>query len=361
MPYENDFVVLPDGKTIVGSDGTDPKKLMMEDITKKNPRQIMTHNKEIGTLLFDSLTQSLLVGDGNGHVTQYKKENGSFTMVKEYGNVGVGGVMSHAQVRGFAIFAGDNRSLIAIDIKNQKLVKRYVETAYEFILSLQVCLTNNHRIFLTVSGWKPDFSSGKSDIFDVTCMAIKDSSSLQKFPFKDLSKANETILIQQMAIESKEETISKLKKYEYEIEIYKQKLDELENKYKYMKEASELIFYENQITKNSFLLLEPRIEFQNKRLISKLFMIDNLRKQYTHHLHNPPKFTSFDREDQSQTILKLEEEIQSLGNQQAQNLKCLQQSIQIQKKNKKDSESLRSKKEKIKKQLIDFQGFIKNR
>ena len=70
--YENGFLALPDGKTVVGADASDKKKLMMQDITSKNPKQIGTHSGSIRTLLFDKPTETLLVGDYEGHVKQYK-------------------------------------------------------------------------------------------------------------------------------------------------------------------------------------------------------------------------------------------------------------------------------------------------
>ena len=76
VDYESNFLVLPDGKTIVGCDGSDKKKLVVEDITLQNPREIAIHSGFIETLLFDNATQSLLVGDQSGHVKQYEKQKG---------------------------------------------------------------------------------------------------------------------------------------------------------------------------------------------------------------------------------------------------------------------------------------------
>ena len=87
--HENNFLVLLDEKTIVGPDGSNQEKLIIEDITLRNPRQIGAHGNWIYTVLFDILTQNLLVGDLNGHVMQYTMVNQSFTMVKDFGDVGL--------------------------------------------------------------------------------------------------------------------------------------------------------------------------------------------------------------------------------------------------------------------------------
>ena len=358
MFYDNFFLVLPDGKTVVGPDGSDNNKLIMEDITQNNPRVIATHNDHTQTVLFDSLTESLLVGDLLGHVKQYKKENGSFTLLKDYGNVNVGQVKSSAQVGRFAIFGGEDNTLVAIDVKNQKILKRSVETAYEEIHNLQICLMNHHRIFLSVSGYDSDFSSELTDLFDVSSLAMNDPTTLKNFPFKDLSEANQRFLIQQMTIESQEETIEELKKCKNENEILKRKLEEAESNYQSLKEKYESILIENESIRNKFLLLKPEIDTKNQRLIKKFFIFDKLRRQYVHKLHNPPKFTFFDQEDQSQTIVDMEKEIELLNDRNSNIFECLQKSIENEKKTKIKNQSLRIKRKEIQKELQEFQTFI---
>ena len=210
MFLENHFLVLPDGKTVVGPDASDRTKLIMEDITQGNRTEIATHGGIILTLLFDPRTETLLVGDQSRHVKQYKRENKSFTLIKDYGDVGVDWIWSSARVGEFAIFGGDNPSLVAIAIKNQPLHKGVLKTAYKSVYSLQVCFTNNHKILLSVSGSDPNFSPDKSDLFDVTCMAVYDPNLREVFPFKDLSQANKTIVNLQMTIQAQQETIDEL-------------------------------------------------------------------------------------------------------------------------------------------------------
>ena len=359
--YLNHFLVLPDAKTIVGVDGSDREKLVMEDISEGKSTLIGKNSDEISSLLFHSPTQSLLVGDIDGYIKQYKKLNGSFTLVKDYGDVDVGSIWSSAQVGQFAIFGGSNGSLVVIDIKNKMFIKGFLETAYESINSLQVCFTNYHRIFLSVSGIKPDFSSGKSNIFDITCMGRNDPSSFKNFPYKNLSEANQAILVQQMAIESLEEKIEGLNKYKYEHAIYKQKLKEAEIKYQSLEKKYQSNKIENESIRDKFLILKPKIDKKNKRLNQKLFIIDKLRRQYTQKFHEPPKFTFFDNEDKSKTISDLENEISLLNDRNIHIANYFHQSIENQKINKEKEESLKIKSEKIEKQILDFYDFIKKR
>ena len=167
---ENNFLVLPDAKTVVGADYSDREKLIVEDITLRNPRQIGKHDDVISTVLFDSLTQSLLVGDSSGHVKQYKKENQSFTMVKDYGNVGVDEILSSTQVGRFAIFGGSKYLLVAIDISEQRLSPGRLKSPFLWTYTLQVCQGIGSNVYLSLGGEYPKYSSDASDFLDVTLL-----------------------------------------------------------------------------------------------------------------------------------------------------------------------------------------------
>ena len=166
--YENNFLVLPDAKTVVGADGSDKKKLIVEDITQGNPTQIGTHGGIIQTVLFDSLTQSLLVGDIYGTLKQYKKEKQSFTMVKDYGKVGC--VFSSTQVGRFSIFGGGKNSLVAIDILRQQVCPGRLKSPFIITYSLQVCEGAGSNVYLSLGGYNPNYSSDASDFLDVTLL-----------------------------------------------------------------------------------------------------------------------------------------------------------------------------------------------
>ena len=140
----------------------------MEDITLRNPRQIGTHVGWISTVLFDSLTQSLLVGDFDGHLKQYKKVNQSFTIVKDYGELDVGCVLSSTQVGRFAIFGGNDRSLVAIDISKQRVFPGRLKSPFKNAYSLQVCQGIGSNVYLSLGGSSPEYSSDAFDFLDVT-------------------------------------------------------------------------------------------------------------------------------------------------------------------------------------------------
>ena len=177
--YESKLIVLPDAKTIIGVNSSYPNKLMMEDITKGNPTKIVKHSHEILTLLFDSMTETLLVGDTSGQVKQYKKrkksnfcglleDSDSFKLLKDYGDVGVGWILSSAQVGPLAIFGGKQNSIVAINILEQRLCEGFIESPFRDTLSLQVCQGVDSNVYLSVGGEYPDYSLDVSDYLDVT-------------------------------------------------------------------------------------------------------------------------------------------------------------------------------------------------
>ena len=160
--------MLPDGKTVVGRDESDKKKLMIEDITSNSPAQIGEHKDDIRTLLFDEASKTLLVGDDSGHVLQYKQgESGEFSLLKDYGNVGVGCVRSSTQVGDFTVFGGTKQKIKVIDIQSQRLLEGSIETAYEDINSLRACRLTSEKVLLSVGGRNPSFSESKTDVFEI--------------------------------------------------------------------------------------------------------------------------------------------------------------------------------------------------
>ena len=170
VQFENSFFILPDGKTIVGPDGSDWNKLIVEDITLRNPTQIGTHGCSIITVLWNSLTQSLLVGDLKDEVKQYKKVNHSFTMIKDYGYVGVDRVFSSTQLGRLAIFGGGDRSLVVIDTSEQRICPGRLKSPFLKTYSLQICEGVGSKVYLSLGGYEPEYSWDASDFLDVTLL-----------------------------------------------------------------------------------------------------------------------------------------------------------------------------------------------
>ena len=89
-------------------------------------------------------------------------------MVKDYGKVGVDRVFSSTQVGRFAFFGGGDRSLVAIDICEQRLCPGRLKSPFLKTYSLQVCKGLGSKVYLSLGGYDPEYSSDKSDCMDVT-------------------------------------------------------------------------------------------------------------------------------------------------------------------------------------------------
>ena len=171
--YEKHFLVLHDGRTIVGVDGNNQNTIIMEDITTNKAVSFGKHKGTIETLLYDQVTQSLFAGDRSGHVKQYKRGSSSthaFSLVKDYGDVGIYSVYSSAQVGRFALFGGCNCTLVAIDIQERRLFKNITRSLFLSTFSLRVCHGQENKVYLSLGGDDPCYYSTVSDFLDVTKM-----------------------------------------------------------------------------------------------------------------------------------------------------------------------------------------------
>lgn len=169
--FENNFLVLPDGKTIVGPDGSDKKRLMVEDITQNNPSQVAKHRNIIRNLLYDDKSRTLFAEDDSQHVIQYKRTEdlSSFSYLKDYGDLKIGGVISSTRIGDYAFFGGWNlHKIIAIYIPENHLCQGTMKTAFSKVFSLRECRVSESETFLSVGGSNPAHSERCSDIYKVS-------------------------------------------------------------------------------------------------------------------------------------------------------------------------------------------------
>jgi hypothetical protein len=74
---ENNFLILPDGKTIIGVDASNTNHLFMEDITRSDGsayHQIATHGKHIWSVFYNLISKTIFVGNDGGKVIEYQQE-----------------------------------------------------------------------------------------------------------------------------------------------------------------------------------------------------------------------------------------------------------------------------------------------
>ena len=169
--HESNFLVMPDGKTIVGRDAANEKRLVAEDITSNTITEIGTLSSTIYTVLYDPKSRSLFAGDKDGHLHQYAcqktGETYSFVLVKDHGDIGLGRLRSSELVGDLAIFGGSTACLAAVDIPKKELMTGTFKPAFSDIYSLQAYEVSKSSTLLSVGGYKPSYSSTVSDIFEV--------------------------------------------------------------------------------------------------------------------------------------------------------------------------------------------------
>jgi hypothetical protein len=188
--YGKHFTVLPDQKTLIGVDKLDKKTLIMEDLTSDQPPVIIgKHSSFVYTLIFIEETNMLLVGDHGSNVIQYKldPECNTWSIVKNYGNLGIFQVVSNTKIGQFVIFGGYGKSsLRVIDSNEMEMVGYPYETAIQNVLSLSICEVSPSQVYLSVSGSSSDYSKNCSNILDITKF-LKEKNLLEQVVSKKSS------------------------------------------------------------------------------------------------------------------------------------------------------------------------------
>jgi hypothetical protein len=194
--HENGFLVLPDGKTILGVEfKNEINVLFMEDITRNNAnayRQIIKYGHLIFNLLYNPISKTLFVGDNNGCAAQYQQDvNGeTWTLAKNYGNLMIGPIFSVSQIGDFVLFGGGGSFAIkAINTSTETLLSGTLRTAIGSIYSLQVCKLPENKVYLSVCGQNPHYKNDQTDIYDVTELA-----KTVEYQFQLQEKLEETLV-----------------------------------------------------------------------------------------------------------------------------------------------------------------------
>lgn len=168
VQFENHFTILSDNNTIIAVDAEEQNLVMMEDITDEISHTcIGTHQEKIKTISINENRDRVLVGEHDGHLTQYRMVDHFWSIEKEYGNVQVGNIMSSTIFGNLAVVGGNKNKIRLVDLEKKEFVESPIETAIELIYSPQLCL-DSRSVILTIGGLTPNYSKNKTDLFDVT-------------------------------------------------------------------------------------------------------------------------------------------------------------------------------------------------
>ena len=168
--YENSFVLSDDGRHVIGPDASDRRRILMEDLSTGASFRFGENQRNIFTLFFDQDSRTLLAGDWKGHLVEYDLDlqKGQGRTTKKHGDLGIGWIYSSFGSMGLVFFGGSENNVRVYDLARKKMLPGSIETAIRYILSLQVCVVDKSRVYLAVVGSNTNYSSTKSDLYDVT-------------------------------------------------------------------------------------------------------------------------------------------------------------------------------------------------
>ena len=85
------------------------------------------------------------------------------------------------------VFFGGNESQIKVlDLSTSKLLPGRLETAIEYIYSIQVCVISHNQIYLAVFGTDTHYSDDKTDLFEVSGLLLNSPVVIKNYLFEFL-------------------------------------------------------------------------------------------------------------------------------------------------------------------------------
>ena len=302
VSYENNFVLSDDGKYVIGPDASDVRRILVEDLSTGASFGIGENQSDIETLFFDQDPRTLLSGDRSGHLVEYdldlQKMDGRTT--KKHGDLRIGWIDSSFGSMGLVFFGGSHYNVQVYDLARKKMLPGSIETAIQFIRSLQVCVVDKSRVFLAVVGCDTKYSSTQSDLYDVSGLLGKvlSTGGLGKDP-KLLLTQPKSKPIESKSSEEIEEKLALLEKQlaqkskDYDALLVRKK--ELKKKNKHLtKRNNELEKEKASYQETVSTLLET-----NDRINQKLSKTESRLKKYKDRLQE-----TLDEKDSVKTKLK---------------------------------------------------------
>ena len=173
----NGFQILDDSVFAVQGGGNymSPCTLVRESFSGNRLQrfQFGNHKSKVLSLLVDHKLNSLFAGDEHGKLVQYNLQNGK--IIKDYGLLHVGALMSIASWEGLMALGGFYQKIVFVNVKKTQVLN-VMPTAIGNILSLHFCplvsTNNNPKLLLTVTGLDSDYEHSKTDVFDVTAFKV---------------------------------------------------------------------------------------------------------------------------------------------------------------------------------------------
>ena len=176
---DSSFCVLSDQTTVIGVSNADKNTIVKQSVTDSSkPMVTYNANKGLVNTLGANESRNVLPAGGydfdfDGQVVQYDLSTGQ--VVKAFGQVGTGIVLSSFNVNDLWCFGGDGESKVAvIDSVSRQALAKPVSSAIWTIYSMTVCKiqeeNNRSKVLLFIVGKNPEYSENQTDVFDITAL-----------------------------------------------------------------------------------------------------------------------------------------------------------------------------------------------
>ena len=135
------------------------------------------HLNPILTILIMESLNCLFAGDKSGRLIQYSLETDSGRVQKDYGNLGIGQIISSAKFKNLAVFGGNNGKIILINGAAKEVLIPSVKVTNIEIKSLEFCHLKNSlsKLLLVINGINPENwkYTMLNDLLNITDIANK--------------------------------------------------------------------------------------------------------------------------------------------------------------------------------------------
>ena len=301
VELENNFVFSTDAKHLIGVDGTDSTRIIVEDISTGSSFSFGRHSHVVSTLVFDDDSSTLLAGDCDGIMIQYNLDlaKKKCVQVKSFGDLEIGWVLSSFRLKGFVFFGGYRNRIRALDLSSNTMLPGHVETAVAWVHSLQVCVVNASRVYLAMVGFNTEYSSSKSDLYDIGELLknrslpkklVQSSKDLFVSEFEFDQRPRQVVSFQsKKTISVDEHQLKRLLKDK--VSVFKKKTKKLEKKLTKKSKKYDALLLENKKLKDQIKQLKTdnasdketisTILRANEDLNKKLNQLESEKRQYT--------------------------------------------------------------------------------
>ena len=177
--YENSFQVLSNEQTLVSVKDSNKSTILLEDIESDDPDYMpvsLTSNSSVVNVIIKSEElKAIWAGDSQGHLVQYDLTSGE--LVKDFGNLQIGKILSGTILGSIAVFGGCH-FLRVVSAKKREVLGVPLKSTIAEICSLHFCLVNddsleNDLILLSISGFINSANTKISEIINLTQLMTK--------------------------------------------------------------------------------------------------------------------------------------------------------------------------------------------